>query len=1842
MEKVWFRQSPESSALEPIHRDMIETLHHDVSTRMKLPDILTLARTLFQTTYGARREVERVPPLTMDWLIKTDRLLLEKGAMRWTVMCTEAQEVPMIARLLRPHDVIYLKWNDGAQYAEGMLQSVCDGGNRLAVSVVGAPRELHRLSGMTYAAIGTSSPTYNLEWCGTLYRLQGSMLRARTVCHAKPLRPCKGCGHVHADSIPCPKDVAANEQARRDARGDKVLCPHCHERHSWGQARETIARAPLDAYVRKTSAETLLQMYVEMEEEERYDALVPLRVLISENAFHDATLCSEDDREFRGVAHTGPYCTSCCRDDMLAKDAKQGDLVCHQCGSLVVDNIERGQQFRKHEGEVDRNHHGSAWNPLLSDEYNMNSGGHGKGTYHDEVKIRAFALLNRLSAPHIKVVTSPPTVAAITASSRSEIPSVEQWEQRVCEAQREYEAAKIAVARLPGDGNSVQGVLQHLLQQVFLRVSRRDLTEAQEALRRRQLTAVQLHREVERRSKMEGARARAQHERYLQKIQPELQALEAQARSTHSTHTQQLDGVEHITVKAAYTPATIDEAKRLFSLYRDSVKRITHFHSAVSACVIAAYWRIIDEHLHPPGGSAEMVPVASASPPDDAPEGEWWRVLWTRCAVLFKKRAMVDLEYDAPPLACLFCTAMKQFKSSEGESHQEKLASTVVDHTCQGLNTHLPKNHPLFQDDESTEASAAAASPMTLHLEVGVQKIRGTYPPPVRESPTTLLKPDGVLRRVLGLCLSDEHLHLITTMLHSPENLIREYHVTTTCQHPACTRTATSGVVEDGQYRVVCCEKHLSADMLKRQSLIELWMLGLVECAVHGFPCAACQEPCSIPARCWTLAPPEMLLRTVTDNLRVMLEQHESAPLASANSDATQRLSDYVSQLDALKMVGADIDWQGEPGQIAQWSGEHGRYRTTSGTLLTYDEAKRAREEAHRRRAAQPQQRPRQKARRIKERRHFRESVRSYHGVAFPSSDQELPHGWRQSVVRENHAPRVFPWGTSHINRIVYMSSSGKRYTPPYDAHICTWELDDGEWLQYVHDDATREDCDLVAYLHVPTLSTQWQPPAHWPPLPAGWAQRVKRSTGEIFFVKGTHVQQGFPVRHAPGQPAPQIPWRHQPDGRLVIHDDASTKPSASEALGDALSVIRHAAKPFRENAAETRQSSSSAKDSPAKLMLVKKKLKTEHRQFRPLCSIASSWRCHVGAHNQRILGEARGRAMTILREINARLVRAVRERVLFPPVAEKYAHDLLRACMQHVESLQESAKHYQPLRLPERTRAALPSMPPETPTHALEQWAAQQVQHLREAGSLPSEWEVQVPFVTRFPAFETCTVQVSYGGNSRPQRVLHQYATLVRDAGLTKRERSIIRPTVRPWAHQREVLASIQTPDRAVVRSGILVVPCGGGKTLIGILATANIGPRTKCLVLCHNMASVEQWVEQYLRWTTLSPSCVYGIGLKPGMNLATILRANIVVTTYQRLANARKSEAGKRLIKLLDLQWDMVFLDEAHIVPAEGTLRLITELRARAKIGATATLLREDDGIECLKRAVGPVLHRIDWRRLTREGYIATIDCIQVLCPMSEVARDVYARTCAASTSLDNHNHLKARLISAMNHHKFNLCSALMHYHLAEGHNVVLFFEELHAMQHYARHLRDQAGHPLVFIQSEEPEEKKLRSLQLFRAGKIRVLCFSRTGDSSIDLPNANVGIQISSHRKSRRQEKQRMGRISRKVCVGQRPQKGQKSESFFYTLISEGTKEQEERAYREQHLREEGYTLREIPGRTCPPHLSPHFCAFPCDEARYYRNIEKLRTRDIADANTIEATLSKHSKSRKGLRARMLGKR
>lgn len=486
----------------------------------------------------------------------------------------------------------------------------------------------------------------------------------------------------------------------------------------------------------------------------------------------------------------------------------------------------------------------------------------------------------------------------------------------------------------------------------------------------------------------------------------------------------------------------------------------------------------------------------------------------------------------------------------------------------------------------------------------------------------------------------------------------------------------------------------------------------------------------------------------------------------------------------------------------------------------------------------------------------------------------------------------------------------------------------------------------------------------------------------------------------------------------------------------------------------------------------------------------------------------------------------------------------------------------------------------------------------------------------------------------------MHQCATLVSDAGLIQREKSIIRPHVRPWDHQREVLASLQTPDRAVMRSGILVVPCGGGKTLIGILATANIGPRTKCLVLCHNMASVEQWVEQYLRWTTLSESSVYGIGLKPGMNLAAILCANIVVTTYQRLANARKSEAGKRLIKLLDQQWDVLFLDEAHIVPAEGTLRLIMELRARAKIGATATLLREDDGIDFLTRIVGPVLHRISWKRLTREGYIATIDCIKVLCPMSPAAQAAYERT--SRSTHDNHTHLKARLISAMNHHKFDVCAALLRYHLAEGHNVVLFFEELHAMQHYARHLRDHSGHPLVFIQSEEPEEKKLRSLQLFRSGKIRVLCFSRTGDSSIDLPNANVGIQISSHRKSRRQEMQRMGRISRKVCVGQRPEEGQQAESFFYTLISENTKEQEERAYREQHLRTEEYALREIRANACPPHLLPHLRPLPIvDEELYYGNIERLSSRDIADSNTIEATLSRKTQKH-GLRARIMKKR
>ena len=264
----------------------------------------------------------------------------------------------------------------------------------------------------------------------------------------------------------------------------------------------------------------------------------------------------------------------------------------------------------------------------------------------------------------------------------------------------------------------------------------------------------------------------------------------------------------------------------------------------------------------------------------------------------------------------------------------------------------------------------------------------------------------------------------------------------------------------------------------------------------------------------------------------------------------------------------------------------------------------------------------------------------------------------------------------------------------------------------------------------------------------------------------------------------------------------------------------------------------------------------------------------------------------------------------------------------------------------------------------------------------------------------------------------------------------------------------------------------------------------------------------------------------------------------------------------------WHVIF-DEVHGAPADRIeTQVLQQLRSKVRLGLSATLIREDDRISELYRHIGPVLCQVGWMELTQLGLLAPVQCMDIRCPMPATwVKAQEKNTCE----------MYHKIMSALNPTKVAACRAILDRHRRQS--VLLFFEELEAMRHYAREMG------LAYISGNTPPQMQQQLTQRFRDGTLLRLAYSRTGDTSNDFPRATVGIQISSHYGSRRQEAQRCGRLTRVWKV-----QGTIHPSTFYTLVSENTKEAMDSTRRQAYLKDQGYTYttvtREPPAAAPPP--------------------------------------------------------
>lgn len=381
------------------------------------------------------------------------------------------------------------------------------------------------------------------------------------------------------------------------------------------------------------------------------------------------------------------------------------------------------------------------------------------------------------------------------------------------------------------------------------------------------------------------------------------------------------------------------------------------------------------------------------------------------------------------------------------------------------------------------------------------------------------------------------------------------------------------------------------------------------------------------------------------------------------------------------------------------------------------------------------------------------------------------------------------------------------------------------------------------------------------------------------------------------------------------------------------------------------------------------------------------------------------------------------------------------------------------------------------------------------------------------------------------------------------------LKPSTQIRPYQEKSLSKMFGNGRA--RSGIIVLPCGAGKTLVGITAACTI--KKSVIVLCTSSVSVMQWRQQFLQWCTLQPeNCAVFTSDNKEMFQT---ESGLVVSTYSMVANTRnRSHDSQKVMDFLTgREWGFIILDEVHVVPAAMFRRVVSTIAAHAKLGLTATLVREDDKIGDLNFLIGPKLYEANWMELSQKGHIANVQCAEVWCPMTAEFYQEYLRETAR----------KRMLLYIMNPTKFQACQFLIQYHERRGDKIIVFSDNVYALQEYALKM----GKP--FIYGSTPQQERMNILQNFQYNdQINTIFLSKVGDTSIDLPEATCLIQISSHYGSRRQEAQRLGRILR---AKRRNDEG--FNAFFYSLVSKDTQEMYYSTKRQAFLVDQGYAFKVI---------------------------------------------------------------
>ena len=339
---------------------------------------------------------------------------------------------------------------------------------------------------------------------------------------------------------------------------------------------------------------------------------------------------------------------------------------------------------------------------------------------------------------------------------------------------------------------------------------------------------------------------------------------------------------------------------------------------------------------------------------------------------------------------------------------------------------------------------------------------------------------------------------------------------------------------------------------------------------------------------------------------------------------------------------------------------------------------------------------------------------------------------------------------------------------------------------------------------------------------------------------------------------------------------------------------------------------------------------------------------------------------------------------------------------------------------------------------------------------------------------------------------------------------------------------------------SGVVVLPCGAGKTIVGAAAMAKAESTT--LILVTNTVAGRQWRDELLRRTTLTEN---EIGEYSGEKKEI---KPITIATYQVVT--RKTKGEYRALELFDSRdWGLIIYDEVHLLPAP-VFRMTSDLQSRRRLGLTATLVREDGREGDVFSLIGPKRYDAPWKELEMAGYIATAECIEVRVDMDAEERMLYA----TAQPRDRYR------IAAQAAAKLRAVDTILARHPQQALIIGGYVDQLKEL---GAHL------DAPVIDGSTSTAKRERLFQQFRDGTLPVLVVSKVANFSIDLPEAALAIQVSGTFGSRQEEAQRLGRLLRP----------KEEEALFYSLVTRDSLDADYAVHRQRFLAEQGYAYRLI---------------------------------------------------------------